>query len=90
MNEPHHFQSVHSRHEDIKNQEIELFSFEDREPLAAIAGKENNVARPFQQKPDRRLHGAFIIDDQDFRQSYLRPFEAGIEAGCTSFAHPCK
>jgi hypothetical protein len=58
MNEPHHFQPVHSRHEDIKNQENELFSFEDREPLAAVAGKENNVACPFQQKPDRRLHGA--------------------------------
>jgi hypothetical protein len=34
--------------------------------VAAIAGADNAVACPFQQKPDRRLHRTVIVHDQDF------------------------
>jgi hypothetical protein len=73
MNQPHGFQPVHARHEDIEEQEVELPGLEQRQPLAAIAGNVNAVTCPFQQNPDGRLHGDIIIDDQDLCQS-ISPF----------------
>jgi hypothetical protein len=88
MRQPHRFQPVHSRHEDIEKQQIEISGLEQCEPLAAIAGGNNAVAGPFQQQPDGRLDSAVIVHDQDFRQ---RPFpgptlESKSTAGCKGFA----
>jgi hypothetical protein len=64
MNEPHRFQPVHARHENIEQQQIEIAGLEDRQRLASIAGDDDAVPGPFQQKPDRRLDGDVIVDDQ--------------------------
>jgi hypothetical protein len=74
MNEPHRFQPVHSRHEDIEKQQVEIAGFEYRKPFTAIAGDDDIVAGPFQQDSDGRLDGTVIVHDQDFRQSQFLRF----------------
>ena len=65
MNQPHRFQAVHSRHEDIEKQQIEIPGFEDRQPYAAIAGDDHAVAGSFEQKSYGRLDGDVIVHDQN-------------------------
>ena len=67
MNQPHRFQAIHSRHEDIEKQQIEVSGFEYRQPFAAVAGADNAVACPFEQKSYSRLDGAVVVHDQNFR-----------------------
>jgi hypothetical protein len=79
MDQPHGFQPVHSGHEDIEEQEIEIPGFEQRKAPAAVAGGVNAVTCPFQQNPDGRLHGNIIVDDQDLCQRrFLRPERESI------------
>ena len=86
MNHPHGLEPVHSRHEDVEKQQIEIAGLEYREPLAAIAGGDDAVAGAFQQQPDGRLHRIVIVDDQDLRQVQVLRARAGITstAGCKS------
>ena len=79
-NQPHGFQAVHSRHEDIEKQQIEISGLENRQPFAAIAGDDDAVAGPFQQKPDGRLHCTIVVHDQDLCQGRLLRFESGIKS----------
>jgi hypothetical protein len=69
VNELHRLQPIHSRHEDIENQQVEISGFEHRKPLAAVAGDDNGVTGPLQHDPAGRLHGKVVVQDQDVRQS---------------------
>jgi hypothetical protein len=71
MDQPHRFQPVHSRHEDIEKQQVEISGLERRQPFAAIAGDGNTVAGPFQQDPEGCLDGIVVVDDQDFCHDLL-------------------
>ena len=86
MNEPHRFQPVHSRHEDIEKQQIEFSGFEDCQPFAAIAGDGNAVAGSFEQKFDGGLDGAVVIHNQYFCQSRLSANLMMSILGCESVA----
>ena len=61
MDVAHGLQTIHARHEDIQAQQIELASLELGDPLAAVAGDVNAVARPFQHKPNCQLNGRIIV-----------------------------
>ncbi len=83
MDQPHGFQAVHARHEDIEKQQIESFTrLEYREPLAAIAGDDNAVAGPFQQNPDGRLHCNVIVHDQNLCQVQLSASDLESTPAC--------
>ena len=68
MNKSHGFQTVHSRHEDIDNQQIEFAGFEYLQALKTVAGNHDLMAIPFQQKPHDGLNGDVIVDHQDIGQ----------------------
>ena len=79
------FQPVHSRHEDIEKQQVEIAGFEGRQPLTAVAGGDHAVAGPFQQNPDGGLDGAIVVHDQDLRHS-LDSRKQGSMFGCEAVA----
>jgi hypothetical protein len=82
----HGLQPVHSGHEDIEEQQIELTGFEQRERLVAVAGRRHLMPGPFQHQPDRDLHGRVVIHDQDVR--HFRIPWAGMESpGDSSSRH---
>jgi hypothetical protein len=78
MNQPHRFQPVHARHEDIEKQQVEIAGLEYRKSVAAIIGNDNTVPGPFQQQPDGRLNRAVIVNNQNFRQRLSLRSERGI------------
>ena len=87
MDQPHGFQPVHSRHEDVEKQQVEIAGFEDRKPVAAVAGDDDAVAGPFQQHLDGCLDRDVVVDDQDL--CHNRSFVSTISRsmfGCESVA----
>src|ERR1035437_151576 len=86
MNQPHRFQAIHARHEDIEKQQIEVSGFEYRQPFAAIAGADNAVACPLEQKSYGRLDGAVIVHDQNFRHGQPSANTMESMCGCEAVA----
>src|ERR1700689_606813 len=84
MNQPHGFDAIHSRHEDIEKQQVEFSGLEYLKPLAAVGGDDDAVSGAFQQKPDGRLHGAVVVDDQDFCQGQPSANTMASMFGCES------
>ena len=64
MNHPHGLEPVHSRHEDVEKQQVEIAGFEQREPFAAVAGGDHAVACAFEQQADGGLNRRIVIHDQ--------------------------
>ena len=69
MNELHRLQPIHSGHEDIEDQEVEISGFKYRKPFAPVAGDHDAVTGPLQHDPDRRLHRGVVVHDQEVRQA---------------------
>ena len=66
-NHPHGLESIHSRHEDIEKQQIEIAGLAQGKSLAAVAGRDHDVAGAFQQQADGHLNRHVVIHDQYFR-----------------------
>gem|GEM_PF-4571998 len=68
--------SIHLGHHDIQNDQIRTFSARAFKPFFAVGSFESLMPLPFKQKFNQFHHIFLIIDDQNARQSYLRPFES--------------
>ena len=90
MNHPHGLEPVHSRHEDIEKQQVEIAGFELREALAAVAGGDHAMASAFEQQANGGLDRRIVIHDQYSCQNTPLRARAGIRstAGCEFCRNP--
>jgi hypothetical protein len=65
MNELHRLQTVHRRHEDIDNEQIEGTGSEQVETLAAVVGYDDFMGVTREQYFDCRKNCVIIIDDEN-------------------------
>src|SRR5258708_6814295 len=73
MHQPHRFETLHSPHEKVEKQQVEIAGFELRQSVAAIAGRDDAVPGAFEQQADGQLYGAVVVDYQDLCQLSLLP-----------------
>ena len=85
-NHPHGFKSVHSRHEDVEEQQIEISGPAQGQALSPVTGGDHAMVGALQQQADGHLDRHIVIHDQYSCQSESSPGCAGIKstAGCES------
>ena len=71
--QPHGLKSVHTRHENIEEQQVEVLAVELLQAAAAVIGGDHLMSGPFQQHADDGLDRGVVVDDQDFRQGWWSP-----------------
>ena len=73
MNEPHRFQPVHFRHENVHDEQVEVAGFEYLQAFVAVIRDDDAVAIPLKQKLHGRQYGTVIVDSQDIRHRQFPP-----------------
>jgi hypothetical protein len=68
-NHPHGFKSVHSRHEYVQEQQIEISGPTQCQALSPVIGSDHAMACAFQQQADGHLDRYVVIHDQYSCQS---------------------
>ena len=67
MNQPHRFKAVHSRHEDIDDEQIETSHFDELQAVATVIDGFDRVRRSLEQHLDRGKDRTVVIDDENAR-----------------------
>jgi hypothetical protein len=60
--QPQRFKSVHARHEDVEEQQVERFCIDQVEAATAVIGGNDGVAGALQEEPQRRLHRMVVVN----------------------------
>ena len=68
-NHPHGFEPIHSRHEDVEEQQIEISGLAQCQALSAVVGSDHAMAGAFEQQADGHLDRRIVIHDQYSCQS---------------------
>jgi hypothetical protein len=63
-NHPHGFKTVHSRHEDVEEQQVEISGLAQCQALSPVTGGDHAMAGALQQQANGHLDRRIVIHDQ--------------------------